>query len=340
MRAKFSLAFGVIFTAGLVIAHKSFAQANDRLAAKGIAASPSPNVSLVPASPLPDWERRFLEIANQPDLQQEELRRELAATVPEYQIPDALYKLAMLQSDSSMTLVVLLGQRWAEKSPADAAQWAATHMSDDLFGRNLFAKIMVPWAGKDLAGAAAWLQKMPAGGNKTAAVVSLATEAAGLKEPIIAINLTTNLPSGPERDDLLNYAAQQWAATDRDDAVAWINKLQDPVLRGKILGEIAINLGAQDPAAGAKFAATAMPDGKDRDSAMGTVIRFWGASAPAAAAAWVEQCPDGPLRDLAMENLMDTWAKNNLAEARQWLNKLQAGHSRDIAANALARQAK
>jgi hypothetical protein len=83
-----------------------------------------------------------------------------------------------------------------------------------------------------------------------------------------------------------------------------------------------------------------MSDDKDRDNTMSNVIRFWAASAPADAAAWVSRFPEGALHDLALENLMDTWGRKNSTEASQWLNQLPAGHSRNIAANALAHSAK
>jgi len=354
MHAKHHLIHGIGFIVGLVLTFKSFAQtsflpdstnetskliqSNDQPIADET--MPSQKVPVMAPSQLPDWEKRFIEIANEDGSQQSELLRELAATVPEDQIQDALGKLVAEKAGPAMTLVVFLGQRWAEKSPADAAQWAEAHMSDDTFGNNLFSKIMVPWADKDLAGAVDWVQQLSANGNKTAAASSLATEAATLKKAVIAINLATNIPPGTERDEVLNYSAQQWAATDRDGAVAWINQVQDPVLREKMLGEVGVNLGVQDPAAGVKFVASEMPDGKDRDMAMSNVIRFWAASAPADAAAWVEQLPDGPLRDLALENLMDTWGRKNLTEARQWMNQLPAGHFHDIAANALVQLAK
>lgn len=336
MRMKYPLIYGIVLAAGLVLVHKSFAQTNSLLILTNETASP---VQAAPSS-LPAWEQRFFEIANDDGSQQEELLRDLAATVPADQIHDALAKLATDPSNPAKTLVVFLGQRWAEQSPADTAQWAAAHMSDDLFGHNLFGKIMVPWANKDLAGAVAWLQKMPAGGNKAAAALSLAMEAARLGQAVTAINLATNIPPGPERDSLFSYAAQHWAATDKDSAIAWIRKVPDPALREKMLGQVAINLGTQDPAAGTKLVATAMSAGKDQDNAMGTVIRFWAASTPADAAVWLQQFPDGPLHDLALENLMDTWGRKNLTEASQWLDKLPAGHTHDVAAKALAQSAK
>ena len=357
MLMKYPVILGVYLAAGLALTHEPAAQTSPlsvvrkdtskpaqshrNLTARTTTASQKKPAAPVTAASPPAliWEKRFLEITAENVPQESEMLRELAATIPEDQVYDAIDKLSADRADAAMTMVVFLGQRWAEKSPADAAPWAATHMSDDIYGHNFFTKIMVPWARKDLAAAAAWVRHMPADGNKKAAILSLATEAAALKKAATAIDLASMLPPGSERDDLLDYSAQQWATTDRKGAVAWINTVQDRALREKMLGEVAINIGIQDPAAGAKFAVGAMTAGNDRDNAMDNVIRFWAAATPADAAVWVKQLPDGPMRDRALETLMETWVRKDASEAGRWLNKLPAGHTRDIAANALAHSA-
>ena len=285
---------------------------------------------------MPDWEARFWDIASRGGPLQSEDLELLAATVPADQIQAALDGLAADQSDAAMTLIGFLARRWASTSPAEAAQWAATHLADNDLSHDVFSKIMVSWADKDLAGAAAWVQQLSAGGNKAAAVLSLATEAATQKEGVAAINLATSLPPSLERDSLLSYSAQQWATTDRDGAIAWINQIQDPGLRGKMLGEVVINLGVQDPVAAAQLIATAMPAGQDQYDATVNVVRFWAASTPTAAAAWVDQFPEGQFRNAAMENLIDVWGKDDLSQAGAWLDGLPASPSRDAALNSYA----
>jgi hypothetical protein len=114
--------------------------------------------------------------------------------------------------------------------------------------------------------------------------------------------------------------------------VAWINQVPDPGLREKMLGEVAVQVGVQDPFAAADFVATALPEGKVRDAAAVNVIRFWAAASPAYAASWVEQFPEGPLREAAMENLIEVWGKDDFSTAGAWLGGLPASPSRDAAA--------
>jgi hypothetical protein len=150
MRTKFSLIVGGMLTMGLVLTHQSFAQtnslqvsrnetskpvqSNDKLAAGVIASSQT--IPLV-APQVMDWEKRFGAIANQEPSVQSESLEELAATFPEEQITAALNKLVADPSDPARILVTFLAQRWAATSPADAAQWAMRHLTDDIFGRNV-----------------------------------------------------------------------------------------------------------------------------------------------------------------------------------------------------------
>lgn len=289
---------------------------NDPLLNTSIAAAPDANMA--PPTPVADWEKRFFEIADEPEwLRSEQELAELAGTLTDSQLRDALDKLAVEQSDAGTILGGLLVRRWAEQSPADAARWISG-LSDNDFGHRVFTEVITPWAQKDLSAAVAWVQQLPPGGNRTAAVFSLASEAAAQHEAVTAINLTTSLPPGAGRDDLLNYAAQQWAATDRDGAVRWITQIQDPRLRETMLGKIALQWGVQDPSAAASLIATSMAVGPVRDEAVVDVIRFWAASAPETAAAWVEQFPAGNLRVTAVNNLADVWNQADPAAAGAW----------------------
>jgi hypothetical protein len=181
-----------------------------------------------------------------------------------------------------------------------------------------------------------WVRRLPAGRNKTAALLSLGYEAATRKEAAIAITLAANAPLGPERDRLLSYSIRQWAITDRESALVWAKRASDATLREEMLGQIAIDWGIQNPSEAARFAATALASGKAKDNAVINIVRFWAPSAPAQTAAWVEQFPDGPLRNAAMENLIDVWAKDDIFGAGAWLSQLPAGRSRDTALSVYA----
>ena len=201
------------------------------------------------------------------------------------------------------------------------------NLPDNGFGHMAFREVMIPWAEKDLTAAVAWVRQLPESGNKTAAQLSLGSEAATQKETATAITLAANLTPSPERDELLNYSVLQWAATDSASAIAWAEQVPEAAMRDKMMADIAIGLGVQDPFRAAKFIATSMTDSDARNNAVINIVRFWTASSPEQAAAWVEQFPQGPLRDAAMENVMDV--KLNSSDSGASPNQRPATHSLD-----------
>jgi hypothetical protein len=266
----------------------------------------------------PNWEVRFSEISDQPSwLQSQEEFDELADSLPGEQIRSVLDQLQANQSDTAIILGDALLRRWATHSLEDAVQWVE-HLPEGRSARAAFREIVVVWSKQDLTGAVGWVQQLPEGSNKTAAGLALASEAATRKEGVTAINLVADLPQSPERDELLNYSARQWAIVDQNNAVLWIERIQDPMLREEMLVNVAIDWAVQDPFNAAIFASTALTPGLGQNNAVINIVRFMAVSAPDRAAAWVEQFPEGNLRATAMENLMDVWGKDDPDAASEW----------------------
>lgn len=268
----------------------------------------------------PQWELQFWNASAYPDWEQSEYLEDVAANIPDDQICGVLDLLLPEQSNEAHILIEMLAERWAQKSPADAARWAEK-LPDGEFGQRVFAKVARQWALTDVSAAINWSQQLPEGENKTAAELSVAHEAASQQQAIAALTLLAKVPPGPDRDEAANYAAQQWAANDADAAIAWVNQLPDAGLREKILGQIAVNLGAQDPARAAQFIVEQLDDGAIRNIAVENVVRFWASSSPADAAAWIQTFPAGKLHDMAAENLMDVWTKNDNSGFNAWLTQ-------------------
>jgi len=280
----------------------------------GVSASIAPQPTLVP-----DWETRFWKIASEPArMESQDELEELAGSMTDDQIRDALDKLGADQSGAGIIFGRLLVRRWAEKSPAAAAQWVAS-LPDNSYGHAAFKEVVIPWADKDLDGAVGWVQQLPDGGNKTAAELSLAAAAANQKDAVTAINLTANLPPSPERDNVLNYSVRQWATVDQNSAVSWINQVQDPALREQMLEHVTMDLAVQDPFNAATIATTALTPGPGQNNVVLNIVQFWAAAEPDSAAAWVAQFPEGDLRSAAMENLVEVWQKNDPDAASAWV---------------------
>ena len=262
----------------------------------------------------PPWEISFAEIDEQPEwLQSQEELEQLADAIPDSQLRAALDELLNSQSSASIIVARRLLQRWADTSPDAAAVWV-THLSDNVFGQAMSREIAACWSQQDLAAATEWAQGLPNGETKTAAIASLAFEAATQKQTSTAISLATTLPPSTERDNLLSYGYQQWAATDPDSAVSGLTQIEDPNLREGILAKVAINLAAEDPPAAAQMIMDNMQDGNLRDDALGCAVRFWAAATPEKAIAWLEQLPEGHLRATAIDDVIEVCRKQDPSE--------------------------
>lgn len=264
------------------------------------------------------WELRFGELAAEPEsMQSQEELEELADGIPVMQWRAALDRLSVQLSSAGIIVARRLVERWASESPEAAAQWAAG-LPDGGFSAAMCRAAVVSWARSDPENAMAWAQQLPAGENKTAAVSLLALEVAGRTNAVAAIALADGLSPGAERDRLLVYAVQQWAVSGGDDAIEWINKIEDSGLRDEIWGKVAVDLGAQDPSAAARLITGRMTPGPRRDDALIQVVRFWAASDPAKAASWVEQLPEKNMRSAAINDVLDAWRRDDPASAAAW----------------------
>jgi hypothetical protein len=306
-------------------------------------ASGQPTASAAgPKAPVPDWETRLNRIVNLvgkvPQAELDLELADLAATLP-HEDALAVLNLQLLPDADRMPVLAHLGilllQRWAERAPAEAAQWLA-RLPDGAFSRVAHRRVAGVWAGADLAAAVAWAEKLPANTSQPAAKLAVAMQAADQKEAVTAIKLISHLPPDAERDGLLNYSARQWATAEREAAASWAAQLPDPALREKILGEIAIDWAVTEPARGAAFAVASVPPGKNQELAVATSVRNWAVLAPAEAAAWVERFPEGALRHAAIESVAEVWAKDDPARAADWLKRLPSSTSRDAAVGMFA----
>ncbi len=283
-----------------------------------------------PALPtdVPEWESRFWEIANEPQwIQSQEELEALADAVPEEQLQAVLDEFSGDQfsgdqSTAGLIFVRRLIARWAEKSPQEAARWVAG-LADDNFGHEACRQLMVSWAKGDLSNALAWIRQQPESGSKAAGELSLAKDAAEENQGAIAISLLAALPSSQERDNLLNYSVRQWAVTDRSDAIAWIEQVQDSTLREQMLENVVTDWAVQDPSSAAGFATTTLDAGNGRDNVIVNIVRLWATSAPDQAASWVGEFPEGELRTLAMQNLVDVWERIDPNATSAWVKAAQ-----------------
>ena len=242
-----------------------------------------------------------IEVETDSDRQSEAIQRAVDL-VSDQDLPAMLDSLTSQTSRAAGELRDLLLRRWAEKNPVAAANWLAQFPACSA-NSALFRQVAIAWANTDLPVAATWARALPDSQNQQVAILALAYEAARM-EPITALELARTLPATSERDTLLVHAVSQWTTDDSIAAVAWAEKVSDPILRQQLLGAVAVALGKQDGAGAATLAVNALDPGELQDRTAVAIVQRWAQSQPQEAASWVEQFPAGAARDTATENLL------------------------------------
>jgi hypothetical protein len=151
-----------------------------------------------------------------------------------------------------------------------------------------------------------------------------------------SVQLLGSAPARPtvRRDELLTFAATQWASRAPDDAVDWAAKVEEETLRNRLLKDIFTEWGDRDPLQAATAAVKSMPEGREQNDTVVGIVQRWAQTEPKTAGAWVAAFPDGDLRETAGRELVTIWADQAVEEAGQWLDALPGGGFRDTAVSA------
>jgi hypothetical protein len=224
---------------------------------------------------------------------------------------------AELAADLSRRLV----RRWAESSPREVAAWINGLPDGD---QRLAAVdgLAIVWANSQMADAIGWGQSLGNEGERNRALTDVANEAVRA-DPMTALQLAVDLPADVQRDDLIRRAAMEWASGDATNAVAWAEQIPDATLRATVMAGEAVAWAKQNPESAATLAIEELPPGRLQEDTVVSIVQRWAEQQPEAAAAWVAQFPEGAMRAAAIENLVALWSQKDAAAAQQWL----AAHS-------------
>lgn len=237
-------------------------------------------------------------------------------------IPDALEILKYAESaEVAGELEQRLVRRWAEGNPQDVAAWINKLPSGDQRQAAL-DDLAIVWANGQLADAINWGQSLTDEAERNLTLTAVATEAVRI-DPVKALQIAVNLPADSQRDELIRRATMDWASGDAQNAVAWAEQIPDETLRAKVLAGAAVAWARQDPESAAVLVVEELPSGRLQEDAVISIVQRWAQQEPESAAAWVAQFPEGLLRETAIENLIAQWSQSDSAAAQQWL----AGHS-------------
>jgi len=246
--------------------------------------------------------------------------------------------LETLAHDSCLVAAELskrLARRWAETNAPAAAAWASG-LNEGPVRLGVFEQIAIARANSDLAAAMGWVKGLPPGGDsKSAAALSIGYEATRT-DPLEALDLASGLSPTRERDDLLVHAISQWSAADSGSAAAWAMNVEDPSLRARLIGAVAIAGAEQDGRNAATLAVSDLVAGPEQDRAIVSIVERWAQRSPQAAASWVAQFPEVPSREAAVQSLLSIWVGQDAEAAGNWVRSLSPGTLRQVGTAALA----
>lgn len=161
------------------------------------------------------------------------------------------------------------------------------------------------------------------------------------QDPGAAARAVLDLPAGSSREESLARVGGAWAGTDFEEALGWARGLTGRD-RESALGSI-LNHGAwHQPAAAATHYAewmNTLPAGeKPADSfitAASAIAGAYAAEDQNKAAAWVAGLPQDDARAAASRSLAEQWTQYDAPAASEWIGTLPAGKPRDQAVSAL-----
>ncbi len=191
-------------------------------------------------------------------------------------------------------------QRLLAEDPQTALEWL-NHLPDGKIRESAEDRLAFQWAGFDPAEAMKWMTGLPHSEKRDSQIDDIAVEWAIL-DATWAVTHAGTLPPGKQKESLMTWGMAQWSYNDADAAWAWANRLP-PGEKENAIGTVIGYWSEYDPEA-ATTAALAMPEGKSRQDALGSIGRGWDwkTADPSATAAWLARIPVGPGRDTALES--------------------------------------
>lgn len=125
----------------------------------------------------------------------------------------------------------------AQADAAQAVEIAGRHGLGSAPGAVL-ENLVQQWAGQDLAGAAGWIQRLPAGEQRSAMLERLAYVQAKTEPAAAASLVVEQIPAGPIQDEAVMAVLHQWAMRDLGAAARWLRRFPPGSLRERAEREL------------------------------------------------------------------------------------------------------
>jgi len=228
---------------------------------------------------------------------------------------------AIIQSLSPEELDTPFGfeaiRHWINADPVQASNWFAARPDTT---QDETGAVALGWAGNESA-FQSYLNRLPDSAWKENLLQEAGNRAAA-SDPLEAIQLAGQMSRGNAQTSLLQTAVSTWIGTDPKAAYNWMQTVSDTALREQLIAAAAQSYALKDPANAAGWlTSTGQADSVTEEAAL-NIVETWSQSDPAAAAAWAAQFPAGKDRKSAINSVLLHWLPSDSAAAEAWIQTL------------------
>lgn len=221
------------------------------------------------------------------------------------------------------TRLARLIEVWVEKTPGDAAVWAAELPNGD-FRSETMQELGAAWGKVDTAAAAEWARQSVAAGQLIPASSLLSVW--GRNDPTAAAEWLSALSNSAETNVSAAVLAQlsgalsyAWATSEPDTAAKWVLDQVEPGIRSQAIVNLAAGWAENDPSALAAWLKIhVQPDSGEAEAAYITLASHWADSHADSAGRWAASLPSGDLRDTTLATFASSLATSKPQAALQW----------------------
>ena len=210
---------------------------------------------------------------------------------------------------------------WSEQDPSAALDWYLANLRK--FPAMLSPSLRTAFmqlAAQDPARALATAWQLPEAMSREAlrAVVSQAALEGGLEG---LRSVVTGMVPGAQRNSMISAIIQEYSVYQPQEAVNWINMMDDPASRLYAMNQLVSVWGYDKPAEAAQWVGS-LGDLNLRGRESVTLIRNWSSIEPDAAAAWLQSMPVAKAMDPAVEQFIRNTMFDDPARAMAFVDRI------------------
>lgn len=249
--------------------------------------------------------------------------------------PDAAAKLLAEQPSSLIfhPLYTEIAERWADKDPVAAREWAVA--LPESRGRREALREIVTASMRDAPTSTAKFVERFSGDTAKVLIETVASEWVK-HDPAATMDWINTLPSGANKETAIASMAGRWSREDLDAAIDWVKGLENRDMRDNAISGMISGLAMTSVESAASLVSN-LPPGSEQEKHAAKVVGSWAASDPESAAAWVTQFPEGEARAKGMANLVSVWTETDMVASSRFLEQLPDSASRNRAIEAFVR---